>query len=121
MNKKQEISGAEFEVMQVLWDGERPMKVQDVCDCFQNDKWKYKTVATLLLRLEEKGAVRSKKEGKANVYSALLDKDEYTKIQTKSFVNRLYNGSVKELAVSLFKNEGMSKEDVEEIKRMFNL
>ena len=71
--------------------------------------------------MEEKGAVVSKKVGKANCYRAVLDKNEYTASQTKSFIDKLYNGSVKDLAVSLFKSEGMTQEDIEEIRRMFNL
>lgn len=121
MKKFQELSGAELEVMQALWKSGTSMKVQDVCDALESDKWAYKTVATLLMRMEEKGAVVSEKVGKANCYTAVLDKKEYTASQTRNFVDKLYNGSVKDLAVSLFKSEGMTQEDIEEIRKMFNL
>ena len=84
-------------------------------------KWAYKTIATLLLRLEEKGAVKSKKYGKANCYTAILDKESYTKTQTKDFVKKMYNGSVRDLAVSLFRSDDMTKEDIDEIRKMFDL
>ncbi len=119
MRKSNELSGAELEVMQVLWQNNRPMKVQEVCDALE--KWEYRTVATLLLRMKEKGAVECVKDNKVNVYTPVLDKDKYTKAQTKSFVQKLYNGSVKDLAVSLFKSEDMTKEDIEEIRRLFDL
>lgn len=121
MKKVQELSGAELEVMQILWKNKSAMKVQDVCDALENDKWAYKTVATLLLRMEEKGAVVSEKMGKANAYTPILNKEEYTEAQTRSFVDRLYNGSAKDLAVSLFRSSDMTKEDIEEIKKIFGL
>ena len=121
MNQNQEISGAELTVMKVLWQNNCPMKVQDVYDALVGSKWKYKTVATLLLRLEEKGAVSSQKDGRANCYTPVLEKEEYTKMQTKNFVQKLYNGSAKDLAVSLFQSDDMTKDDIEEIRKLFDL
>lgn len=121
MKKPNEISGAELEVMQILWKNNRPMRVQEVCDELTEGKWEYRTVATLLIRMKEKGAVECEKHDKVNYYTPLLDKDSYTKSQTKSFIQKLYNGSVKDLAVSLFKSDEMSKDDIEEIRKMFNL
>lgn len=115
------ISNAELEVMHTLWNSGKPMSVQDVCDALSNNKWKYRTVATLLLRMEQKGAVVSEKHGRVNFYSSVLNEEEYIHSQTKSFIKKLYNGSAKDLAVSLFKSDSMSAEDIEEIRRMFKL
>lgn len=121
MDKKAEISGAELEVMQVLWEADAPLRVQEVCDRLTESRWKYKTVATLLMRMEEKGAVVSEKEGKANRYQPVLDRENYQKEQTRNFVKRLYNGSVKDLAVSLFQSDDLSEEDIAEIRQLFHL
>ncbi|WP_110943065.1 BlaI/MecI/CopY family transcriptional regulator [Inediibacterium massiliense] len=48
-------------------------------------------------------------------------KDDYKQLQTKNLTSKLYDGSVKNLAVSLFKAGEMSADDIEEIKKMFNL
>ena len=116
-----QISGAELEVMQVLWRKKKPMKIQEVLNSLEDSSWKYNTVGTLLLRLEAKGAVKSAKDGRAIVYTAVLDEDKYKAQQTKSFVRKLYNGSVKELAVSLFKSEALSEEDISDIRKMLEL
>lgn len=115
------LSASELEVMQVLWRTGEPMKIQDVCDALTDSDWKYNTVGTLLLRMAEKGAVASEKRGKAIYYSPLLDREEYKAAQTKSFVRRLYDGSARELAVSLFKSGDMTQDDIDEIRKMFNL
>ena len=97
MKKSNEISGAELEVMQVLWENNRAMKVQEVCDELKDHDWEYRTVATLLTRMKEKGAVAVSKENKINYYTPVLDRETYKKTQTKTLVQKLYNGSVKDL------------------------
>ena len=116
-----QISRAELEVMQILWAADEPLSIQSVCDRLPTGKWAYKTVGTLLIRMEEKGAATSEKKGRINYYTPVLDKEEYTKEQTKEFVSRLYHGSVKDLAVSLFKSDDMTQADIDEIRKMFDL
>lgn len=116
-----ELSRAEFEVMRVLWKADKPLKIQEVMDGLKAGKWKYNTVGTLLLRMEEKKAVASERINRTIYYASVLDEDEYIKQQTKSFIKRLYNGSVKDLAVSLLKDEDMSEADISEIRKMFDL
>lgn len=115
------ISGAELEIMKVLWKAERALKIQEVCDLLANSKWKYNTVATLLMRMAEKKTVISEKHGKAYYFTPIISQDEYTKLQTKNLISKLYNGSVKELAVSLFKDDDMTDDDIAEIRKMFDL
>lgn len=121
MKSHSQISGAELEVMQILWAADEPLNIQMVCDQLPHDKWAYKTVGTLLMRMEEKGAVSSEKRGRSNYYTPVLDKEKYAREQTREFVERVYRGSVKDLAVSLFKSEDMTESDIAEIRKMFDL
>lgn len=120
-NQTPNISSAELEVLQVLWEAERPLKIREVCDRLQKSNWTYNTVGTFLQRLEEKGAVTAAAEGRAKFYTPIIDRESYTQEQTKTLISRLYNGSVKDLAVSLFRSEDMTDDDIEEIRKMFNL
>ncbi len=115
------ISGAELEVMQVLWKAGKPMKIQQVCDALKNSAWKYNTVGTLLLRMSDKGAVSSEKINRTIYYTPVLNEEAYKTLQTKSLIQKLYNGSIKELAVSLFKSGNMTADDIDEIRKMFDL
>ena len=76
MKQHSQISGAEFEVMQILWEADEPLNIQTVCDRLPSNKWAYKTVGTLLMRMEEKGAVSSEKRGRINYYAPVLDKEK---------------------------------------------
>lgn len=117
--KDKSISDAEFEIISVLWSADEPMSAQDISE--RKKKWKYSTIATLLKRLYEKGAVTYEKRGRYFYYSPLIDEKEYKAEQTKTLVRRLYNGSVKNLVAALFENKQLSGEDVKDIKDMFDL
>lgn len=115
------ISDAELELMKVLWRANSPQTVQQVSDALKGHAWKYSTIATLFSRLVEKGAVTYEKKGRFYYYTPLLSEDAYKAAQTRSFISRLYDGSVKNLVVSLFENRQMSEQDIAEIKEKFKL
>lgn len=115
------ISEAELEIMKVLWSSQKPVTAQDVSGILENKAWKYSTIATLFSRLVEKGAVSYEKKGRFFYYTPLISEKEYQQVQTKNFVSKLYNGSVKNLVVSLFENQQVSEQDLEELKKRFDL
>lgn len=115
-----EISGAELEIMQILWGGGKPMKIQEICDADGRGTRNYSTVATLLGRMKDKGAVSAEKIGKTFYYLPCVDREKYKKKQTKRLIQKLYNGSVKELAAALFKDSGLKKSDFDELREMID-
>lgn len=115
------ISEAELEIMKVLWKADEPLTAQAVLEKISDRDWKYSTIATLFKRMVEKGSVSYEKKGRFFFYTPLISENDYKKEQTKTFVSRLYDGSVKNLVVSLFENKAVSEEDIEEIKRRFDL
>ncbi len=121
MKDTKDISTAELEIMEVLWKAIEPLTIQAVCDGIAYDKWKYNTVGTMLLRLAEKGVVASKKVNRVIFYSPILKREDYKKEQTSKLISRLYGGSARDLAVSLIGSGEMTREDIEEIRKMFGL
>lgn len=114
------IGDAEFEIMKVLWKAGEPVSTQYINDAVEEKGWKRTTISTFLARLVQKGAVTSEKRGKLYYYAPLISKGEYRREQTKSLIKSLYNGSVRELAVSLFEEERLSDEDIRELRSMFD-
>ena len=115
------ISDAEFEIIRVLWAAREPVTAQYISEQEEMKKWKYSTIATLLKRMYEKGAVTYEKRGRYFYYSPLIDEKAYKSEQTKSLISRLYNGSVKNLVAALFENNQLESGDIREIKDMFDL
>ena len=115
MAKNISIGEAELEIMKVLWSRQEPVTTADINAAVADKGWKRTTISTFLVRLAEKGAVVCEKKGNSYLYSPLITKSEYRRAQTQSLITSLYEGSVKDLAVSLFSEQTLSEEDVREL------
>jgi len=119
MSKNIKIGDAELEIMKVLWKADESVNSQYISKAVENKGWKRTTILTFLTRLVEKEAVKAEKHGKFYYYSPLISQKEYRKSQTKKLIMNLYNGSMKDFAVSLFEEQNISDEDIKELKAIF--
>lgn len=110
-----ELTRAEEEIMQVLWDLGQGF-VKDVIEELPAPKPAYNTVSTIVRILEKKGFVSHRAYGKTHEYFPLVSKDTYKKKYLKSFLKRYFGDSFPEL-VSFFAGErDLSLKELEEIR-----
>ena len=120
-NLAEKISGAELEVMKVLWEAEDALPLTDIRRALQSRfEWSDPTVKTLLRRLCEKKAVAQEKR-KVFYYSPCITEEEYNAWAAKDLVNRLFKGSARNLVAALVKSDGLTEEDIGELRRMFKV
>lgn len=67
-------------------------------------------------RLEEKGFLACRKEGKTNLYTPLVSCEEYQETEGKSILGKLYAGSLKRFTAALYDGGNLGREDVEELR-----
>lgn len=120
-NTKHTITDSEYTVMKILWSSDSKMTVADVVSKLHESEWSASTVSTFLQRLLKKGVIACEKKGKTNFYYPILKQSDYDMDETQSFLSKLYNGSVKNLVAALYENKKLSKEDVSDLKKMFEL
>ncbi len=120
-NTKHTITDSEYTVMKILWSSDSKMTVADVVRELRESEWSASTVSTFLQRLLKKGVIACEKKGKTNFYYPILRQSDYDMDETQSFLSKLYNGSVKNLVAALYENKKLSKEDVSDLKKMFEL
>lgn len=113
------IGEAELEIMKVIWKADEAITSLDIGKEVEEKGWKKTTIATFLARLVEKGALSAEKKGKLYYYTPLITEKEYRKSQTKNLIKTLYNGSVREFAVSFFEEQKFSDKDIEELRAIF--
>lgn len=113
------IGEAELEIMKVLWTAGEPVNTQYINEAVEEKGWKRTTISTFLTRLVDKGAISSEKRGKLYYYTPIISQKDYRKSQTRNFIMSVYNGSVKDLAVSLFENDALSDDDIKELRAIF--
>ena len=113
------IGEAELEIMKVIWKAKDPITSLDIGKEVEDKGWKKTTIATFLTRLVEKGALSADKQGKLYYYTPLITEKEYRKSQTKNLIKNLYNGSVRDFAVSFFEEQKLSDDDIKELRAIF--
>jgi BlaI family transcriptional regulator, penicillinase repressor len=118
MQKLKKISDSEYVIMQVLWDKAPVSSAEIVSSLKDATGWDPKTIHTFLRRLMSKGIVNALKEGSFYKYSPNISRSEYTISETKSFVKKIYDGSISNLIISFVKQEELSKEEVKKLKEI---
>ena len=109
---------AELEVMKALWSLEDyPAHTGDIAQKLDRS-WKAPTLIKLLSRLEERGFVASAKEGRANVYTPLVQEGDYLAGESRSFLKRLHGGSLSSLMAALYPDVKLTQEDVAALERI---
>lgn len=69
-----------------------------------------------LKRLEEKGFLACRKDGKINCYRALVGEEEYRRSEGGAVLDKLYGGSLTTFAAALWNGGRLSEEDVTELR-----
>ncbi|MEA1962031.1 MAG: BlaI/MecI/CopY family transcriptional regulator [Bacillota bacterium] len=66
------------------------------------------------------GIISSSKKGKVNQYIPLISENEYKQFETYSFLNTVHKGSVKSFIAALYEGDGMTGEEIKELKKWFS-
>ena len=112
------ISDAELAVLEVLWQADEPLSVTPIrIKLGEEWGWDASTVKTLLRRLCDKGAVAAEKR-EVFYYHPQLSREEYRRWSTRSLVERIYQGSARDLVASLVKGNQLTKSDLEELRKI---
>lgn len=112
------ISDAEWQVMDVLW-ANSPATAGDVVDALgPRSGWSPRTVKTMLGRLVKKKALRFVAEGNRYLYRPAVSRDECTRIESDSFVSRVFGGEAGPMLVHFVNEAKLSESEIRELKRV---
>lgn len=120
MNKLPTISEAEYEVMKIVW-ANAPISTNEVVEkLVETTTWTPKTIQSLLARLVKKGALDYDKNGRVFVYTPLVKEEEYLEKESNTFLNRFYNGMLSSMVVNFLKQDKLSQDDIQELRRILD-
>jgi predicted transcriptional regulator len=120
--KRRAMSPAETEILRIIWHLKQAT-IQQIYDELPPDrKIVYKTVLTLVRRLEKKGYVKhkSKGKGKANVYSAKVKREEVVRRTVYDFLDRLFAGEAGPLVQFLAEDGLLGPEEARRLKEIID-
>ena len=114
MKNLKKLPDAEFEVMKVVWANPSPITTPEIMKQLGNERnWKIQSLVSFMVRLVEKGFLRSEKHGKERTYYPLISMAEYRKFETETVVRQFHNSSFLGLVTTLYEDEALTDEDID--------
>ncbi|QQL49658.1 BlaI/MecI/CopY family transcriptional regulator [Mucilaginibacter ginkgonis] len=112
-----ELTRAEEQLMQVLWDIEKGY-VKDVIEQLPEPKPAYNTVSTFIRILETKGFVGHTAYGKSHEYYPLVSKEQYQNFATDKLLSGYFDNSVQSMFSFFVKKEKIDMKEADEILKL---
>ncbi len=112
-----DLTRAEEEIMQILWEIE-PSFVKDVLKHFPDPRPAYNTVSTIIRILEQKGFVGHKAYGKTHEYFSLVSKEQYKSFATGKLMEGYFENSVEEMFSFFVREKKIDVKEADEILKL---
>lgn len=117
---KIKLSEAEWKLMNQLWE-EPHLTITKLTERLKEDTgWDKHTIITMLGRLEKKGAVSYRQQGRAKEFYPLVSREKASEAETQSFLNRVYQGSLGLMLCQMMKRDQLTSEERQELRRMLS-
>lgn len=118
MKQAYHISESEWLVLQCLWK-QSPLEIKALCAMLRKKTgWNANMIRTLIVRLQEKGAVGAEKERRFYRYYPIAGETACIQEETQSFLNRVFDGSPVKMIAALIGNGSLTEQDCREIEAM---
>lgn len=108
---------SEEQLMQHLWKM-RTAFMKDLVEAYPDPKPASTTIATLLKRLQDKGAIGFKKYGNVREYYPILKVEDYSTKQFNGVMKSFFNDSVSQFASFFTSKENLTDEELEELQKI---
>lgn len=114
------ISDAEWQVMNVIWEGQ-PMTSQDIVAAMEEQTdWAAATVKTMLHRLVKKNVLTYELDGNRYVYSSRVRRANCVKQAGRSFLDRVFGGEPASLLAHFLRSSKLSAEEISQLRQMLD-
>ncbi|MCR4813775.1 MAG: BlaI/MecI/CopY family transcriptional regulator [Lachnospiraceae bacterium] len=108
---------SELDIMLIIWEFNRPVTRFEIeGEMNGNKNLSATTILSFLSRLQEKGFLEVTKAGKNNIYTAVIDKESYMRMDSENVLKKLYRNSIKNFVASLYDGDNLSETDIKELE-----
>lgn len=110
---------SELEIMMIIWKYDRPVNRMEI-EAHLKKEIAAPTILSFLNRLEAKGFVCVQKNGKVNWYTPLITEADYLQRESRHILQRMYHNSIKNFVTALYDGDGLTKEDLRELREFLD-
>ncbi len=107
------LTQTEWAVMECLWERSPMTLMQLVNRLSQTMGWAKSTTTTMVRRMEEKDLIRSQPNGRGKDFYPNADRNAAVAQETRSFLDRVYQGSVGMMMSAMAKQQQLTQEEID--------
>ena len=110
------LTTSEWNVLDCLWEKSPQTVMELVATLREKVGWAKSTTITTLRRMEEKGLVRQETAGKGKRYFPAVEQEAAVVSETRSFLDRVYRGSVGLMMNTMAQRQELTQEDLRQLR-----
>ena len=114
------LTASEWNILNCLWEHSPQTVMQLVGELEKTVGWARSTTITTLHRMEAKGLVRCERAGRGTAYVPLVERARAALAETRSFLDRVYQGSVGMMMSAMARQEGLSREQIAQLRAILD-
>lgn len=114
MTEIKELTKAEEQIMQIIWDIEKGF-VNDIIEKLPHPKPAYNTVSTIVRILETKGFVSHESFGKSHRYYPIITKEEYRSFMAGKLLTGYFDNSVENMLSYFLEEKKLNLKDADHL------
>lgn len=114
------LTASEWNVLSCLWEESPRTVMQIVGELERTVGWHRSTTITTLHRMEDKGLIRCEQAGRGRAYTPLVDREQAAVAETRSFLDRVYQGSVGMMMSAMAQRRELSREEIAELRAILD-
>jgi predicted transcriptional regulator len=119
MSRNEDVSLSELQIalMRVLWQRGETSTADVAAELAEERGLKHTTVATLLTRLEKRGVVAQRREGRQLFYRALVGEAQVRRSMVADLIGALFDGDARALVAHLVQESDIAPGDLAKVRK----
>ena len=112
---KTELSDGEWTLMKALWE-DAPMTITQLTAAMKDSTgWSKHTIISMLSRMEAKGTVKYQSNGRAKLYSPVLQREDAVRRETSHFMDKVFDGRMGVMLNAMIDSRPLTQTDLDEL------
>ncbi|AVP96900.1 BlaI family transcriptional regulator [Ahniella affigens] len=112
------LSGLQLEILRAIWKRGEASTSDVAAELAESRDLAHTTVGTLLNRLEKRGLIRSRRDGKHLIYHASVAESDIKRSMVSEFLDRLFGGDANALVAHLVSEQEVKAADLNAVRKL---
>ncbi len=116
--KVHRLGDLQLKIMKILWDRSEATVADVHAQLAHETELAYTTIATMLRKMEARGLVKHRNEGRSFVYSPAVAAAAVSRSMVDHLIDRVFEGSLADMVSHLLTTREVSREELGKLERL---